>query len=249
MVAKEEKIDISGLMIIPTLHSHAAADAAVQLLNEGGAEAIMKGAIHTDELLHPIMDKITGLRTARRISHISVLDTSAYPRSLFVTDAAVNIFPSLSDKKDIIQNAIDLFHAVEQRTPRVAILSAAETVNENIPSTLDATALCKMAERQQIQGALLDGPLSFDTALSVEAACLKHLHSQVAGRADILIVPDLESGNMILKQFTLLSKATMAGIVMGAKVPIILTSRSSDIFSRQASCALALLWARNSSKR
>jgi len=248
-VAKEEKLDISGLMIISTPHSHAAAETAVQLVNEGEAEAIMKGAIHTDELLHPIMDKITGLRTARRISHISVLDTPAYPRSLFVTDAAINIFPTLSDKKDIIQNAIDLFHAVEQKTPRVAILSAAETVNENIPSTLDATALCKMAERQQIEGALLDGPLAFDTALSEEAARVKHITSQVAGRADILVVPDLESGNILLKQFTLLSKATMAGIVMGAKVPVILTSRSSDIFSRKASCALALLWARNSSKK
>lgn len=243
--AHDAKINISGIPIVATAHSHEAADKAVELVHSGKAEAIMKGALHTDELLHPILNTETGLRTGRRVSHISVIDTPAYPRPLFITDAAINIFPTLSDKVDIVQNAIDLFHVIEHTTPRVAILSAVETVNEKIPSTLDATALCKMAERQQITGGLLDGPLAFDNALSEEAARIKHIHSQVAGKADILVVPDVESGNMVVKQFILLSKATWAGIVMGTKVPIILTSRSSDTLTRKASCALALLVARN----
>jgi phosphate acetyltransferase len=247
--AKEAGIDISGIPIIGTLHSHDSAQKAVVLVNDGKAEAIMKGDIHTDELLHPILSKETGLQTGRRLSHIAVVDTPAYPRVLFITDAAVNIFPTLSDKVDIVQNAIDLFHTLGLGTPRVAILSAVETVNEHIPSTLDATALCKMAERGQITGGILDGPLAFDNALSEEAARIKNIQSQVAGKADILVVPDVESGNMLFKEFTLLLKATMSGIVMGAKVPIILTSRSSDVFSRKASCALAVLSVRNKSRK
>lgn len=247
-VAKKENLDISGLTIISTPHSHASADAAVQLVKEGKIEAIMKGNIHTDELLHPILNKLTGLQTGRRVSHVSVIDTPAYPKALFITDAAVNIFPKLMDKVDIVQNAIDLFHAIGLGIPKVAILSAEEMVNENIPSTLDATALCKMAERGQITGGILDGPLAFDNAISQEAAKIKHLYSQVAGNADILVVPGVESGNMLLKELTLLANATMAGIVMGAKVPIILTSRSSSVYERKASCALALLYARNHSK-
>lgn len=248
-VAKKEKLDISGVSILSVPHSHAAAERAVQLVKEGKVEAIMKGKIHTDELLHPILNKSTGLQTGRRISHVSVVDTPAYPKALFITDAAINLFPKLAEKRDIIQNAIDLYRAIELGTPKVAILSAVETVNENIPSTLDATALCKMAERGQITGGLLDGPLAFDNALSEEAARVKNIHSQVAGNADILVVPDVESGNILLKELTLLADATMAGIVMGAQVPVILTSRSSSTYARNASSALALLYVRKPSKR
>lgn len=248
-VAKKEKLDISGVSILSVPHSHAAAELAVQLVKEGKVEAIMKGKIHTDELLHPILNKSTGLQTGRRISHVSVVDTPAYPKALFITDAAINLFPKLAEKRDIVQNAIDLYRAIELGTPKVAILSAVETVNENIPSTLDATALCKMAERGQITGGHLDGPLAFDNALSEEAARVKNIHSQVAGNADILVVPDVESGNILLKELTLLADATMAGIVMGAQVPIILTSRSSSIYARNASSALALLYVRKPSKR
>lgn len=247
-LAKQENLDISGIELISTPHSHAAADKAVQLVKEGKVEAIMKGKIHTEELLHPILNKMTGLQTGRRMSHVSVIDTPAYPKALFITDAAINLFPKLMEKVDIVQNAIDLFHAIGLGIPKVAILSAVETVNEHIPSTLDATALCKMAERGQITGAILDGPLAFDNAVSEEAAKIKNLHSHVAGNADILIVPDVESGNMLFKELTILADATMAGLVMGAKVPIILTSRSSSIFERKASCALALLYARNQFK-
>lgn len=248
-VAKKEKLDISGVSILSVPHSHAAAELAVQLVKEGKVEAIMKGKIHTDELLHPILNKSTGLQTGRRISHVSVVDTPAYPKALFITDAAINLFPRLAEKRDIVQNAIDLYRAIELGTPKVAILSAVETVNENIPSTLDATALCKMAERGQITGGILDGPLAFDNALSEEAARVKNIHSQVAGNADILVVPDVESGNILLKELTLLADATMAGIVMGAQVPIILTSRSSSIYARNASSALALIYVRKPSKR
>jgi phosphotransacetylase/acyl dehydratase len=239
--AKKEGLDISSFQLIPTPHSHAAADMAVQLVLEGKVEAIMKGKLHTDELMHPIMDKEQGLRTGRRMSHITMADIPSFPRPLFITDDAINIAPTLSQKKDIVQNAVDLFHAIGLGTPRVAILSAVETVNEDIPSTLDATALCKMAERQQITGALVDGPLAFDNAISEEAARIKGIHSQVAGKADILVVPELESGNILLKQLMLLSNAKTAGIVMGAKVPIILTSRADHEASRKASCALAVL--------
>lgn len=248
-VAKEENIDVSPYRIIAVAHSDAAAKTAVQMAREGKVEALMKGKIHTDELMQPVIDKETGLRTGRRMSHVLMADIPNFPRPLYVTDAAINIAPDLTEKQDIVQNAIDLFVAVEHRTPRVALLSAVETVNQNIPSTLDATALCKMAERGQITGALLDGPLAFDNAISEEAAKIKGIHSQVAGRADILVVPELESGNILLKQLTLLSGATMAGVVMGAQIPIILTSRSSGEAARKASCALALLLAHHRVKR
>lgn len=239
--AREEKIDLSPYTIIDTPHSHAAADMAVQMVREGKVEALMKGKIHTDELMRAVMDKQLGLRTARRMSHLAMMDVPSFPRPLFVTDAAINIAPNLAQKRDITQNAIDLFHLIGYGTPRVAILSAVETVNEDIPSTLDATALCKMAERGQITGALLDGPLAMDNAISEEDAIVKGIQSRVAGKADILVVPDLESGNILIKQLVLLSKAQMAGIVLGAQVPIILTSRSSSPLARKASCALALL--------
>ncbi|MDA0782128.1 MAG: bifunctional enoyl-CoA hydratase/phosphate acetyltransferase [Rickettsiales bacterium] len=241
-IAKKEKLDISKYRLVPTEHSHAAAEIAVLLARRGEVEALMKGKIHTDELLLEVIKKDTGLRTGRRVSHVVMADIPAYPKPLFITDAAINIKPTLSDKKDIVQNAIDLFHSLDFGTPRVAIISAIETVNEKIPSTLDATALCKMAERGQITGALLDGPLAFDNAVSVEAAKVKNIRSQVAGKADILVVPDLESGNILLKQLTLFSGASVAGVVMGAKVPIILTSRSSGELARKASSALALLY-------
>tara|TARA_R110002072_G_scaffold58491_1_gene149091 strand:- start:430 stop:1893 length:1464 start_codon:yes stop_codon:yes gene_type:complete len=243
--AAEENIDLAPYTIIPTPHSHAAAEMAVQMVREGKVESLMKGKIHTDELMLAVMDKQKGLRTGRRMSHIAMLDIPKFPRALYVTDAAININPNLSAKVDIVQNAIDLFLVVNGRAPRVAILSAVETVNQDIPSTLDATALCKMAERGQITGALLDGPLAFDNALSEEAAAIKGIRSQVAGKADILVVPDLESGNILFKQLVLLSGAHMAGIVLGAQVPIILTSRASSTIARKASCALALLTVRD----
>lgn len=246
-VAKDAKIDISKYTIIPTPHSHAAAQKAVELANTGEVEAIMKGKLHTDELMGAVIDKSLGLRTGRRMSHVFMADIPNFARPLFVTDAAININPGLSDKVDIVQNAIDLFHIIGLGSPRVAILSAVETVNEDIPSTLDATALCKMAERGQITGAMLDGPLAFDNALSSEAAEIKGIRSHVAGKADILVVPDLESGNILLKQLMLFSHADIAGMVMGAKVPIILPSRSSNEMSRKASCALALLYQRGKS--
>ena len=245
-VAEEENIDLSPYTIIPTPHSHAAAEMAVQMVHEGKVEALMKGKLHTDELMLAVMDKQKGLRTGRRMSHVAMLDIPKFPRPLYVTDAAINIQPNLTQKVDIVQNAIDLFLAVNKTVPRVALLSAVETVNQDIPSTLDATALCKMAERGQITGALLDGPLAFDNAISEEAADIKGIRSQVAGKADILVVPDLESGNILFKQLVLLSGAHMAGIVMGAQVPIILTSRASSAIARKASCALALLTVRDS---
>ncbi len=243
-VAEEAKIDISPYTIIATPHSHAAAEIAVRMAREGKVEALMKGKLHTDELMRAVMDKENGLRTGRRMSHVFMADIPKFPRALYVTDAAINIAPDLTIKQDIVQNAIDLFLVVEDRAPRVALLSAVETVNQDIPSTLDATALCKMAERGQITGALLDGPLAFDNAISEEAAEIKGINSQVAGKADILVMPDLESGNILLKQLVLFSGAHTAGIVMGAQVPIILTSRASGDIARKASCALALLVAR-----
>jgi len=243
-VAKEAKLDISKYKIIPTMHSNAAAEKAVEMAHSGEIDAIMKGKLHTDELMGAVVDKASGLRTARRMSHVFMAEIPNFARPLFVTDAAVNISPNLAEKVDIVQNAVDLFRIIGLGTPRVAILSAVETVNEDIPSTLDATALCKMAERGQITGALVDGPLAFDNAISEEAAKIKGIHSHVAGKADILVVPDLESGNILLKQLTLLSNAAIAGIVMGAKVPIILPSRSSNGISRKASCALAQLYVR-----
>ena len=243
--AKEANINLSSYEIIPTKHSHEAAEIAVKIVKEGKAEAIMKGKIHTDELMSPIMDKENGLRTGRRMSHVFSLEVPNYFKPLFLADAAINIQPNLQAKKDIVQNAIDLFCRLGLGQPKVAILSAVETVNEKIPSTLDATALCKMAERGQITGGIVDGPLAFDNAISIESAREKGIYSQVAGDADILIVPDLEPGNMLYKQMTFLSGVEAAGIVMGAQVPIILTSRSSDEESRKASCAMALIYARN----
>lgn len=242
-VAEKCALDISAYQLIPTQHSEAAAEKAVALIHAGQAECLMKGKIHTDEFMHPILNKHSGLRTNRRMSHIFALEVPYYPKPLFITDAALHIFPTLEDKVDIVQNAIDLFVALNLGTPKVAIVSAVETVNKKIPSTLDATALCKMAERNQIQGGILDGPLSFDLAISKESAQVKGLASPVAGEADIIVVPDVESGNMLYKQMTYLSKIEAAGIVLGASVPIILTSRDNNILSRKASCAMALLYA------
>lgn len=243
-VAQENNIDLSPYKIISTLHSNDSAETAVKLAKSGEVEALMKGKIHTDELMYPILDKEKGLRTGRRMSHVFAMDVPSYPKPLFLTDAAINIFPTLTQKRDIVQNAIDLFHCLGLGTPKVAILSATETVNEKIPSTLDATALCKMAERKQITGGILDGPLAFDTAVSKESATIKGITSAVAGDADILVVPDVESGNMLYKQMAYLYGTESAGIVLGATKPIILTSRSSDTLCRIASAAMALHYAR-----
>jgi phosphate acetyltransferase len=242
--AKEADIDISPYELISTQHSQEAAEKAVDLARTHKIEALMKGKIHTDELMKAVIDKEKGLRTGRRMSHIFAMDINNYPKPLFLTDTAINISPNLDAKRDIVQNAIDLYIALGLGTPKVAIVSAVETVNEKIPSTLDATALCKMAEREQITGGILDGPLGFDMAISRESANVKGIHSQVAGDADIIIVPDVESGNMLYKQMTYLSGRESAGIVLGAKVPIILTSRGSDVISRKASSALALCYVR-----
>lgn len=231
--------DLSGLQIIDTPHSHASAEVAVQLCREGKAEALMKGSLHTDELMSAVVDKEKGLRTARRISHVFLADVPTYPRPLMITDAAVNIEPTLEEKVDIVQNAIDLSHALGIAEPKVAILSAVETVTSKIRSTIDAAALCKMADRGQIKGGLLDGPLAFDNAVSQVAARIKGIRSAVAGNADILVVPDLEAGNMVAKQLEYLANALMAGIVLGAKVPIVLTSRADTPETRAASCAVA----------
>jgi phosphate acetyltransferase/phosphate butyryltransferase len=243
--AAAHNIDIDGYQIVSTEHSHAAAARAVALARSGEVEALMKGALHTDELMHEVVATETGLRTARHISHVFAIDAPAYPRPLFITDAAVNINPSLVDKRDIVQNAIDLVTALGIVTPRVAILSAVETVSPDIRSTLDAAALCKMADRGQIVGGILDGPLGFDNAVSLEAARTKNIVSPVAGQADILVVPDLEAGNMLAKQLVYLADAEMAGIVLGARVPIILTSRADNTMARLGSSAIALILARS----
>ncbi|WP_058535238.1 bifunctional enoyl-CoA hydratase/phosphate acetyltransferase [Legionella saoudiensis] len=242
--AQEANLDISDYEIVPTMHSTEAAEKAVQMAQKGLVEAIMKGKLHTDELMLPIVSKDSGLRTARRMSHVFCMDVPNYPKPIFLTDAAINLFPNLKDKCDIVQNAIELFNTLGFGVPNVAILSAVETVNEKIPSTLDATALCKMAERGQIKGGVLDGPLAFDNAISMDSAREKGIYSPVAGQADILVVPDVESGNMLYKQMTYLSGIEAAGIVMGARVPIILTSRGSDELSRKASCIMGLLYVR-----
>ncbi|WP_047307463.1 bifunctional enoyl-CoA hydratase/phosphate acetyltransferase [Rhodopseudomonas palustris] len=243
--ATQAALDLSRYEIVPVEHSDAAAAAAVAMARSGEVEALMKGALHTDELMRAVVDGARGLRTARRISHVYVIDAPDYPRALLVTDAAINIYPSLADKRDIIQNAIDLAHALGIAEPRVAILSAVETVTESIRSTLDAAALCKMAERGQIKGGILDGPLAFDNAVSEEAAKTKGIVSPVAGRADVFVVPDLEAGNMLAKQLEYLAHARVAGIVLGARVPIILTSRADKTLARLGSCAIALLLARH----
>jgi len=239
--AKAAKLDISPYELVDTPHSHAAAAKAVALVREGKAEALMKGSLHTDELMAEVVKKDTGLRTARRISHCFVLDVPTYAEALIVSDAAVNIAPTLEEKVDIVQNAIDLAHALRFREVRVAILSATETVNPRVPSTVEAAALCKMADRGQITGGVLDGPLALDNAISPEAAEIKSIRSPVAGRANVLIVPDLEAGNMLAKSLTFLANADVAGIVLGAKVPIILTSRADSVMARLTSCAVAAL--------
>ena len=243
--ASQAKIDLTPYEIVSTPHSDAAAAEAVRMARAGEVEALMKGALHTDELMHAVVDGALGLRTKRRISHVFGIDLPGYPRPLFVTDAAVNVYPTLADKRDIIQNAIDLAHALGIHEPRVAILSAVETVTEKIRSTLDAAALCKMADRGQIRGGILDGPLAFDNAVSLEAAKTKGIVSPVAGRADIFVAPDMEAGNMLAKQLEYLADAQIAGIVLGARVPIILTSRADNTLARLGSCALALLLARH----
>jgi phosphotransacetylase len=240
-VAADQKIDISAFRLEPAPHSHAAAARAVALVRTGVARLLMKGALHTDELLHEIMLPGTGLRTGRRLSHVYVMDIPAYPRLALVTDAAVNITPDLETKRGIVQNAIDLAHILGIATPRVALLAAVETINPAMQATLDAACLCKMAERGQITGAILDGPLAFDNAISAAAATQKNITSPVAGLADILLVPDLEAGNILAKNLTYLANADAAGIVLGAAVPIILTSRADGERTRLSSCALAVI--------
>jgi len=247
--ADAAEIDIDGYPIVSTEHSHAAAERAVAMARAGEVEALMKGALHTDELMQAVVATDTGLRTARRISHVFAIDAPAYPRALFITDAAVNIYPTLPDKRDIVQNAIELVLALGIATPRVAILSAVETVSPEIRSTIDAAALCKMADRGQIVGGILDGPLGFDSAVSLEAARTKGIVSPVAGQANILVVPDLEAGNMLAKQLTYFAEAEMAGIVLGTRVPIMLTSRADNTLARLGSCAIALILARHRETR
>ncbi len=240
-VAKRLQIDLSPYEIISTPHSHAAASMGVSLARDGKVGALMKGALHTNELMHAVLEKETGISTDRRMSHVFVMDVPNYPRMLLVSDAAINIYPTLEDKKDIVQNAIDLALALEITLPKVAILSAVETVTSKIQSTVDAAALCKMADRGQIKGGIIDGPLAFDDVVSKEAVRIKGINSLVDGQADVLIVPDLESGNILVKQLEYLSDAESAGIVLGAKVPIILTSRSDKPITRLASSALAVI--------
>ncbi len=242
-LARQHGIDISRFELIDAIHADEAAAQAVKLVHEAKGELLMKGSLHTDELMRAVTASATGLRTARRISHVFVMDVPTYPEPLMITDAAINIFPDLDAKRDIIQNAIDLFTQAGLGTPRVAILSAVETVTSKIPSTIEAAALCKMAERGQITGGLLDGPLAFDNAIDPDAAKIKGIQSPVAGRAQILVVPDLEAGNMLAKNLSFLAQADAAGIVLGARVPIILTSRADSVRTRMASCAVAVLYA------
>jgi phosphate acetyltransferase len=242
-VAAANGIDIGRFEIVDVAHSEEAAARAVQLIHQAKGELLMKGSLHTDELMRAVTSSKTGLRTARRISHVFVMDAPTYAETLFITDAAINIFPDLDAKRDIVQNAIDLFTQVGLGTPRVAILSAVETVTSLIPSTIEAAALCKMADRGQITGGLLDGPLAFDNAVDLDAARIKGIKSEVAGRAQILVVPDLEAGNMLAKNLAFLAKADAAGIVLGARVPIVLTSRADSVRTRMASCAVAVLYA------
>jgi phosphate acetyltransferase len=239
--AKKFGIDLGATEIVDAPYSHASAARAVELVREGRAEALMKGSLHTDELMGAVVRRDTGLRTARRVSHCFVMDVPSYSETLIITDAAVNIAPTLKDKVDIIQNAIDLAHAMRFPEVRVALLSAMETINPDVPSTIEAGALCKMADRGQITGAILDGPLALDNAISLESVAIKKINSPVAGRANVLVVPDLESGNMLAKSLSFLAGADAAGIVLGARVPIILTSRADSVMTRLASCAVAVL--------
>src|SRR5580765_6489355 len=237
-VAKANGIDLAGAEIVDAPNSEAAATTAVRLVREGKAEALMKGSLHTDELMAAVVKREIGLRTARRVSHCFVMDVPGHDDALIITDAAINIAPTLEDKVDIVQNAIDLAHAMGVADVRVAVLSAMETVNPKVPSTIEAAALCKMADRGQITGALLDGPLALDNAINPEAAAIKNIKSPVAGHANVLVVPDLEAGNMLAKSLSFLAGADAAGIVLGARVPIILTSRADTLMARLASCAI-----------
>ncbi|RMD52449.1 MAG: bifunctional enoyl-CoA hydratase/phosphate acetyltransferase [Nitrospirae bacterium] len=239
--AERINLDLTPYTIVNTRHSHESAKKAVELVREGLVSAIMKGYIHTDELMHEVVSKENGITTERRISHVFVMDLETYEKPLFVTDAAINISPTLMDKRDIVQNAIDLAHIMHVEKPKVALLSAVETVTPRLQSTIDAAALCKMADRKQIVGGILDGPLAFDNAISKKAAEIKGIESEVAGDTDILVAPDLEAGNILAKQLHYLANAQSAGIVLGARVPIILTSRADDSISRRTSCAIALL--------
>ncbi|MDX1204649.1 phosphate acetyltransferase [Sinorhizobium medicae] len=242
-IAAEHRLDLGQWEIVDVPHSHAAAAEAVALIREGKGSLLMKGSLHTDELMREVAAAASGLRTERRISHVFVMDVPGHADTLFITDAAINIAPDLDAKRDIVQNAIDLWVTIGLGEPRVAILSAVETVTMKIPSTIEAAALCKMAERGQITGGLLDGPLAFDNAIDPEAARIKGIVSPVAGRAQILVVPDLEAGNMLAKNLTFLAHADAAGIVLGARVPIVLTSRADSVRTRLASCAVASLFA------
>jgi phosphate acetyltransferase len=242
-VAEKSGVDVSRFRLVEAGYSQDSAAKAVELVRCGEAEALMKGSLHTDELMGAVVKRETGLRTSRRISHCFVMDVPGYPDPLIVTDAAINIAPTLKEKVDIVQNAIDLLHDLGATEIRVAILSAMETVNPDVPSTLEAAALCKMADRRQITGGFVDGPLALDNAISPEAARIKQIDSPVAGRANVLVVPDLEAGNMLAKSLTFLAGAYAAGIVLGAKVPIILTSRADSLIARLASCAVATLLA------
>src|SRR5438309_7567096 len=240
-IAEGAELDISDFPLKESVHSHDSADKAVELVRQGKAEALMKGSLHTDELMGAVVARDTGIRTVRRISHCFVMDVPGHNEPLIVTDAAVNITPDLADKVDIVQNAIDLGHALRFDQVRVAILSAMETVNPKVPSTIEAAALCKMADRGQITGGILDGPLALDNAINEDSAAIKHIISPVAGRANVLVVPDLEAGNMLAKSLSFLAGADAAGIVLGARVPIILTSRADNVITRLASCAVASL--------
>lgn len=241
--AAAAQIDIARYRLVDVPHSHAAAAQAVRLVREGAVEALMKGSLHTDELIAAVIDRECGLRTGRRISHCFIMDVPGREEPLVITDAAINIAPTLQDKIDIVQNAIDLAHALRFAEARVAILSATESVNPQLPTTVEAAALCKMAERGQITGGILDGPLALDNAIDPQAAAVKRLNSPVAGRANVLVVPDLEAGNMLAKSLSFLAGADAAGIVVGARVPIVLTSRSDSLQARLASCAVAALLA------
>jgi phosphate acetyltransferase len=240
-IAKKHQIDLGQTRIVDAPHSHASAAKAVELVRLGQAELLMKGSLHSDELLGAVIAKETGLRTGRRISHVFIMDVPTYHKVLVVTDAAINIAPTLEDKVDILQNAIDLVISLGVARPKVAILAAVETVNSKMIATIDAAALCKMADRGQITGAVIDGPLAFDNAISKDAARIKGIKSEVAGDPDILLVPDLEAGNILAKQLSFLANADSAGLVLGARVPIILTSRADSVRSRIASCAVAML--------
>ena len=240
-IAKANNLDIGSIPIVDAPHSHGSAAKAVELVRQGKTELLMKGSLHTDELLGAVVARETGLRTGRRLSHVFIMDVPTYHKVLIVTDAAINIAPTLEDKVDICQNAIDLVISLGLARPKVAILAAVETVHSKMPATLDAAALCKMADRGQITGAIVDGPLAFDNAISAEAAKIKGIRSEVSGDPDILLAPDLEAGNILAKQLSFLANADSAGLVLGARVPIILTSRADSVRSKIASCAVAVM--------